>query len=305
MTYRIAFMGTPDFAVPALAALIGAGHEIACVYTQPPRPAGRGKKQRASPVAAFAVERGLDIRIPASLKSREEQDRFAALDLDVAVVAAYGLILPNAVLEAPRHGCVNIHASLLPRWRGAAPMQRAILAGDAETGITIMRVEEALDQGPILLRESMAAAAMNAGELHDALAAMGARMIVEALARMRAGELTETPQPGDGATYAHKIDKSETRLDWTLPAVVLERVVRAFAPAPGAWFDLGGERVKVLESELAQGGGAPGTVLDECLTVACGEGALRLATVQRAGKAPMDSQAFLRGHAAPAGTVLG
>ncbi len=305
MTYRIAFMGTPDFAAPALAALIEAGHEVACVYTQPPRPAGRGKKKRASPVQAFAARQGIEVRHPEGLREAAEQTAFAALDLDVAVVAAYGLILPRAVLEAPRQGCVNIHASLLPRWRGAAPMQRAILAGDAETGITIMRVEQALDCGPVLMRESMPIGSMNAGELHDALAVTGARMIVEALARMQAGTLTETPQPEDGATYAKKIDKSETRLDWTQPAVALERAVRAFAPAPGAWFDLGGERIKVLGCGVAQGGGAPGTVLDECLTVACGEGALRLATVQRAGKAPMDATAFLRGRAVPVGTVLG
>ena len=305
MTFRIAFMGTPDFAVPALAALIEAGHEIACVYTRPPRPAGRGKQQRVSPVAAFAARQGIEVRHPEGLREAAEQAAFAALDLDVAAVAAYGLILPNAVLEAPRQGCVNIHASLLPRWRGAAPMQRAILAGDAETGVTIMRVEQALDCGPILLRESMPIGSMNAGALHDALSAMGARMIVEALARMQAGELTETPQPDDGVTYADKIDKSETRLDWTRPAVALERAVRAFAPTPGAWFDLAGERIKVLQAEPAEGGGAPGTVLDDRLAVACGEGALRLATVQRAGKAPMDTQFFLRGHAVPAGTVLG
>ena len=305
MTFRIAFMGTPDFAVPALAALIEAGHEIACVYTRPPRPAGRGKQQRVSPVAAFAARQGIEVRHPEGLREAAEQAAFAALDLDVAAVAAYGLILPNAVLEAPRQGCVNIHASLLPRWRGAAPMQRAILAGDAETGVTIMRVEQALDCGPILLRESMPIGSMNAGALHDALSAMGARMIVEAMARMQAGELTETPQPDDGVTSAGKIDKSETRLDWTRPAVALERAVRAFAPTPGAWFDLAGERIKVLQAEPAEGGGAPGTVLDDRLAVACGEGALRLATVQRAGKAPMDTQFFLRGHAVPAGTVLG
>ncbi len=303
MTYRIAFMGTPDFAVPALAALIGAEREVACVYTQPPRPAGRGRKERVSPVAAFATRHGIEVRHPDSLRDEAEQDAFAALDLDVAVVAAYGLILPNAVLAAPRLGCVNIHASLLPRWRGAAPIQRAILAGDAETGVTIMRVEQALDCGPILLCESMPVGSMNAGALHDALAAMGARMIVEALARMQTGGLTGTPQPDEGVTYAHKIDKSETRLDWTRPAVVLERAVRAFAPA--AWFDLAGARVRVLAAEVVAGGGAPGAVLDDRLSVACGEGALRLTTVQRAGKAPMDASVFLRGHAVSAGTVLG
>lgn len=305
MTYRIAYMGTPDFAVPALAALLAAGHEVVCVYSQPPRPAGRGKRDRPSPVHDFAAARGIAVRYPVSLRDPAEQTAFAALDLDVAVVAAYGLILPKAVLVAPRHGCLNIHASLLPRWRGAAPVQRAILAGDAETGVTIMRMDEGLDTGPMLLAESVKVAPdTNAGQLHDALAELGARLIVEALARMEAGTLGETPQPEVGVTYAAKIDKAEARIDWTRPAAELDRVVRAFSPGPGAWFALDGERIKVLAVEISEGDGTPGAVLDDALTVACGEGALRLRTVQRAGKAPMEADAFLRGRAVPAGTML-
>ncbi|HEM46836.1 MAG TPA: methionyl-tRNA formyltransferase, partial [Alphaproteobacteria bacterium] len=240
-----------------------------------------------------------------SLREAAEQAAFAALDLDLAVVAAYGLILPKAVLQAPRHGCLNIHASLLPRWRGAAPIQRAILAGDSETGITIMQMDEGLDTGPILLSESVPIGPRtNAGELHDTLAALGARLIVEALVRLAAGSLRPTPQPDEGATYAAKIDRSEMRIDWMRSAGELDRVVRAFAPAPGAWFELDGERIKVLAAEIADGAGSPGTVLDGRLTVACGDGALRLRTVQRAGRAPMAAEAFLRGRAVPAGTEL-
>ena len=305
MTLRIAFMGTPDFAVAALAALIDAGHDIACVYTQPPRPAGRGKKDRPTPVHDFAAARGIAVRHPASLRGAAEQAAFRALDLDLAVVAAYGLILPKPVLEAPRHGCVNIHASLLPRWRGAAPIQRAILAGDTQTGVTIMQMDEGLDTGAMLLREAIPIApGMDAGGLHDALAMLGARMIVEAVAKIEAGALVATPQPAEGITYATKIDKAETRLDWTRPAAELARAVRGFAPAPGAWFDLQGERIKVLAAEAVTPGGAPGTVLDDTLTVACGTGALRLLTVQRAGKAPMSADAFLRGRPVPKGSVL-
>jgi methionyl-tRNA formyltransferase len=305
MTYRIAYMGTPDFSVGALAALIEAGHEVACVYTQPPRPAGRGKKDRPSPVHAFATERGIEVRHPASLRGADEQAGFAALDLDLAVVAAYGLILPKPILEAPRLGCLNIHASLLPRWRGAAPIQRAILAGDRTTGVTIMRMDEGLDTGPMLLRERVAIGpATNAGELHDELAAAGARMIVAALAGLGAGTLDETPQPDEGVAYAAKIDKAESRIDWTRPAIEIERQLRAFAPAPGAWFELDGERIRALAGAVTDNRAAPGTVLDDMLTVACGEGALRLVTVQRAGKAAMEAAAFLRGRAIPAGTKL-
>ena len=305
MTYRIAYMGTPDFSVAALAALIEAGHQVACVYTRPPRPAGRGKRDRPSPVHAFAAGRGIGVRHPESLRGEAEQAAFAALELDVAVVAAYGLILPKAMLEAPRHGCLNIHASLLPRWRGAAPIQRAILAGDPVSGVTIMRMDEGLDTGPILLRTSTAIGpATNAGKLHDALAATGALMIVDALARLESGRLDETPQPNQGVTYAAKIDKAETRIDWARPAAGIERQLRAFAPGPGAWFELDGERIRALAGTVTNGSGKPGTLLDDALTVACGEGAIRLDLVQRAGKGAMQAAAFLRGRAVPAGTML-
>ncbi len=305
MTFRIAFMGTPEFAVPALAALVEAGHEIACVYTQPPRPAGRGKRARISVVHAFAALNDLPVRHPQSLRDEAEQAEFAALDLDLAVVVAYGLILPEPVLAAPRHGCFNIHASLLPRWRGAAPIQRAILAGDAETGVTIMRMDEGLDTGPMLLQERIRIGRdTDAGELHDALATLGARLIVEALDRLEAGALTETKQPEHGVTYAAKIDKAETRIDWSRPAAELERQVDAFSPYPGAWFELDGERVRVLSAEARAGDGLPGTVLDSRLTVACGEGALRILGLQLAGKTAMAAESFLRGRSVPRGTVL-
>ena len=305
MTYRIAFMGTPEFALPALSALIEAGHEVACVYTQPPRAAGRGKMARATPVHAFAHMAGLEVRHPESLRDPNEQAAFAALKLDIAVVAAYGLILPKPILAAPRHGCLNIHASLLPRWRGAAPIQRAILAGDAESGVTIMQMDAGLDTGPMLLQERVPITPdTDAGELHDMLAALGAQMIVEALDRLRAGSLTETPQPADGVTYAAKIDKAETRLDWTRPAAELVRRINAFSPAPGAWFELDGERIRVLSAEAKAGEGEAGTVLDERLTVACGDGALRILGLQLAGKTAMAAESFLRGHAVPRGTVL-
>ncbi len=305
MTYRIAYMGTPDFSVGALAALIEAGHEVACVYTQPPRPAGRGKKDRPSPVHEFAAERGIEVRHPELLRDEVEQAAFAALGLDAVVVAAYGLILPKPILEAPRQGCLNIHASLLPRWRGAAPIQRAILAGDRISGVTIMRMDEGLDTGPMLLKESVAIGPKtDAGRLHDEVAAMGARMIVEALAKLQAGKLEETRQPDEGVTYAAKIDKAETRIDWARPAAEIERQLRAFAPAPGAWFELEEERIRALAGTVTGDRGAPGTVLDDTLTVACGEGAIRLEVVQRGGKGAMEAAAFLRGRPVPAGTKL-
>ena len=305
MTLRIVFMGTPDFAVAGLQALIAAGHEIICIYTQPPRRAGRGRNRRQSRIHTFAIQNGLEVRTPTALKSKEEQESFRALDADVAVIAAYGLILPKPVLEAPRYGCVNIHASVLPRWRGAAPIQRAILAGDRQTGVTIMRMDEGLDTGPALLSKVVEIGPRtNAGELHDRLAALGAELIVEALARIEAGTLAGDAQGQAGATYAAKIDKAETRIDWTLAADELERTVRAFAPSPGAWFELDGERIRLLAAEVTDGDGAPGAVLDDRLTVACGAGALRLTRLQRAGKAALDSDAFLRGHPVAAGVVL-
>jgi methionyl-tRNA formyltransferase len=303
---RLVFMGTPPFAAAALEAIDAAGHEIACVYSQPPRPAGRGQNETPSAVHALAAARGWPVRTPARLREPADQAAFAALQADVAVVAAYGLILPRPVLEAPRLGCINIHASLLPRWRGAAPIQRAILAGDAESGITLMRMDEGLDTGPMLLREAMAIAPrMTAGELHDALAALGARLIVEALARLARGGLDETPQPEAGVTYAAKIAKGEARLDWSRPARELERAVRAFNPVPGAFFEFAGERVKVLAATVEPGSGAPGTTLDARLAIASGDGVLRPVLLQRAGRGAMDADAFLRGRAVPAGTRLG
>ncbi|MFW8595773.1 methionyl-tRNA formyltransferase [Cribrihabitans neustonicus] len=300
---RIIFMGTPDFSVPVLDALVEAGHEIAAVYCQPPRPAGRGKKDRPTAVHARAAALGLEVRHPVSLKGAAEQEAFAELGADVAVVVAYGLILPQAVLDAPRHGCLNIHASLLPRWRGAAPIHRAIMAGDAETGVCIMQMEAGLDTGPVLLR---AATAIGAEEttagLHDRLSEMGARLIVEALARLP--ELTPEAQPEAGVTYAEKIGKAEARVDWGRPAAEVDRQIRGLSPFPGAWCEIGGQRVKLLASRLAEGRGAPGEVLDDALTVACGSGAVVLLRLQRSGKSAQDREVFLRGFPVEKGSRL-
>lgn len=304
---RLAFMGTPDFAASSLRALIDAGHEVACVYSQPPRPAGRGHQVQRSPVHVLAEERGIPVRTPKSLRNAEAQAEFAALDLDCAVVAAYGLILPQPILDAPRMGCLNIHASLLPRWRGAAPIQRSILAGDAETGVTIMQMDAGLDTGAMLLKGTVPITAeTTAGSLHDALADMGAGLIVQALDGLAEGRLTAEPQPAEGVTYAAKLSRDDGRLDWSQPADFIERQVRALNPWPGVWFDLGSERIKVLKAELAEGtpGAAPGTLLDADLTVACAEGAVRLARVQRPGKAAVEGPAFLRGFNAAVGSVL-
>lgn len=299
---RIIFMGTPDFAVPTLVALAEAGHEIVAVYTQPPRPAGRGKKLQPSPVQLAAEARGFAVRYPVSLKGADEQADFAALNADVAVVAAYGLILPQPVLDAPRLGCLNVHGSLLPRWRGAAPVQRSILAGDAETGVTIMQMERGLDTGPMLAKVATPVDGKTAGELTGELADLGAKLMVEVLA-----DLPSYPplvQPDEGVTYAHKIDKAESRLDFARDAVDVERQVRAFAPAPGAFFELEGERYRVLATEVVSGSGAPGVTLDDALTIACGAGAIRPVLVQRAGRPAMETAALLRGRAIAAGTVL-
>ncbi|MPY70353.1 MAG: methionyl-tRNA formyltransferase [Alphaproteobacteria bacterium] len=304
---RLVFMGTADIAAPALKALVAAGHGIACVYTQPPRPAGRGQRERRTAIHDAADALGLAVRHPKSLKDAEAQKAFAALGADAAVVMAYGLILPGAVLDAPRFGCINIHASLLPRWRGAAPIQRAILAGDAATGVTIMQMDEGLDTGAMLLRDAVPIGPdTTAGALHDALAALGARLIVEALDGLAAGTLTPTPQPAEGATYARKLDRDEARLDWREDAAALERRVRGFDPWPGAWFAHDGARIRVAAAAVAPArpGAAPGTVLDDAPTVACGDGALRLLRLQRPGRAAMDAAAFLRGYALPPGTVL-
>ena len=299
---RIIFMGTPDFAVPALAALHDAGHEVVCVYTQPPRPAGRGKKLSPSPVQIAAERLGLPVRCPLSLRNAEAQAEFAALQADVAVVAAYGLILPQAVLNAPVHGCLNIHASLLPRWRGAAPIHRAVMAGDAETGVTIMQMEAGLDTGPMLHKVTVPVGRKTTGELFVELGDCGAAAMVAVLADLAA--FPQEVQDDAAAIYAPKIDKAEGRIDWTADADVIERLVRGLAPFPGAWFELEGERVKLLLAEVAEGAGAPGTVLDDDFTIACGSGALRPLMLQRAGKPAMSRAEFLRGRAVAAGTVL-
>ncbi len=298
---RVIFMGTPDFAVPALVAIAGAGHVIAAVYCQPPRPAGRGQKARNCPVQEVAVARGWPVATPGNFKDPAVQAAFAAFDADVAVVAAYGLILPARVLSAPHHGCLNIHASLLPRWRGAAPIQRALLSGDDRTGITIMQMAAGLDSGPLLAQDAIPIAADDtAGSLHDALAAMGARMIVQSLAALAGGHPPAArPQDESLVTYAAKLDKAEARIDWGAEAAAVSRQIRAFAPWPGAWFDLEGERIKTLmaqEVALDRGGpGTPGLILDDRLTVACGSGAVRLTRLQRAGKGALSAEDFLRG----------
>jgi methionyl-tRNA formyltransferase len=302
---RLVFMGSPDFSVPALAALIAAGHEVICVYAQPPRPAGRGHKERPCPVHAYAEAEGIPVRTPATLKDEAVQAEFAALDVDAAVVAAYGLILPQAVLNAPRLGCINIHASLLPRWRGAAPIQRAIEAGDDRTGICIMAMEAGLDTGAVYLRREVPiTGATTASDLHDRLAAMGGELIVEALAGIAAGELTPKPQAEEGVTYAHKLERGDGRIDWSRPAAEIERKVRALNPWPGVWCEQAGERLKVLAAEAVDGGGAPGTVIAEPLVVACGEGALCITRAQRSGKGAMDAADLVRGHPVPLGEVL-
>ena len=296
-------MGTPDFSVPVLDALVDAGHEIAAVYSQPPRPAGRGKKDRPSPVQARAEALGLAVRHPVSLKSAEEQAAFAALGAEVAVVVAYGLILPQAILDAPAQGCLNIHASLLPRWRGAAPIHRAIMAGDERTGVCIMQMEAGLDTGPVLLRREVEiGVSETTAELHDRLSALGAEAIVEALSRLDA--LEPEPQPEEGVTYAAKIDKAEARIDWTRPAVEIDRLIRGLSPFPGAWFTHEGMRIKALGSSLAEGAGRPGEVLADGLRIACGSGAVELTRLQRAGKAAQDALSFQSGARIPPGTVL-
>ncbi|WP_299208194.1 methionyl-tRNA formyltransferase [uncultured Tateyamaria sp.] len=300
---RVIFMGTPDFSVSALDALHAAGHEIACVYTQPPRPAGRGKKDRPSPVQARAEALELEVRHPVSLRDAEAQADFAALNADIAVVVAYGLILPQPVLDAPTHGCLNIHASLLPRWRGAAPIHRAIMAGDAETGVCIMQMEAGLDTGPVLMREAtLIGATETTAQLHDRLAGLGADLIVRTLDQLPM--LTAEPQAEDGVTYAAKIDKAEAAIDWTHDAAKVDRKIRGLSPFPGAWFEYDGTRIKVLGSEPAEGTGVAGAVLDNGLTIACGQGAVRLIRLQRAGKGAQDAEMFLRGMPLPKGTQL-
>src|SRR5215210_6943456 len=305
---KLAFLGTSAFAVPALKALVEAGHDVVAVYTRAPKPAGRGQQERRTPVHELALSLGLAVRTPKGLRSEEEAAAFKALDLDAAVVVSYGHILPKAFLEAPVLGCINIHGSLLPRWRGAAPIHRAILAGDAETGVTIMRMDEGLDTGPMLLAESTPISAADTAEsVHDRLAELGGRLIVSTLDALVGKTIEPVPQPDDGVTYAHKLGKEEGALDWRRPAAELERKVRAFHPWPGTWFDVEGERIKVLEAALALAAGAPGTVSvgrDGFPIVACGVGGLKLLKLQRAGKSAQAADAFLRGFALAAGTVL-
>ncbi|MXQ08382.1 methionyl-tRNA formyltransferase [Alphaproteobacteria bacterium GH1-50] len=294
---KVVFMGTPDFSVPALRALREAGHEIVAAYTQPPRPAGRGKKDRPTPIHAAAEALGIEVRHPKTLRTDEAQADFAALGADVAVVVAYGLILPQAILDAPRHGCLNIHASLLPRWRGAAPIHRAVLAGDAETGVAIMQMETGLDTGPVLLEEATPIGPEDTtGDLHDRLSAIGARLIAEALARL--DSLTAIPQSEDGVTYAEKIDKAEARIDWSRSAAEVDRQIRGLSPFPGAWCLAGDERLKLLRSRLTDGSGAPGTHLGG-FRIACGDGAVQVTLAQRQGKAPMPAEDLLKGFQLP------
>ncbi len=294
---KIVFMGSPDFSVPVLDALVAAGHEVVCVYCQPPRPAGRGKKDRPTPVQARAEALGLPVRHPKSLKGAEEQAKFAALGAEIAVVVAYGLILPRAVLDAPARGCLNIHASLLPRWRGAAPIHRAIMAADAETGVCIMQMEAGLDTGPVLMRRALEIGAEETtGDLHDRLSALGAETIVEALGAL--DDLTPEVQPEDGVTYAEKIDKAEARVDWSRPAAEVDRLIRGLSPFPGAWCEMDGVRVKLLGSRLVAGSGEPGAVIGP-LTIACGEGAVEITRAQKPGGRGMDAGEFLRGFQMP------
>jgi methionyl-tRNA formyltransferase len=294
-------MGSPDFAVPSLNALVEAGHEIVAAYCQPPRPAGRGKAPRKTAVHEHAEELGIEVRIPKSLRNADEQAAFTALEADLAVVAAYGLILPKEILEAPRLGCVNVHASLLPHWRGAAPIQRAILAGDEISGITLMQMDEGLDTGPMLARQTLDIRGKTAGQVTDEMANLGARLLIEWLNTPTPAQ----PQPIAGASYAKKIDKAEARIDWTQPAEQIERQVRAFNPVPGAWFEAAGERIKLLEAAVgSDASGKAGEVLDDCLTVACGHGYIRPLKVQRAGKSAMTPGELLRGFPIPEGTQL-
>ncbi|ARS26010.1 methionyl-tRNA formyltransferase [Sphingomonas sp. KC8] len=299
---RIAFMGTPDFAVPTLDALVAAGHEIVVAYCQPPRPAGRGKALAPSPVHKRAEALGIMVRHPVSLKDADEQAAFAALDIDVAIVAAYGLILPIPVLAAPRLGCLNVHASLLPRWRGAAPIHRAILAGDERTGVTIMQMERGLDTGPMLATVECLVESKTGGELTTELSNSGAALMVRVLENLPA--FPPTVQPDEGVTYAAKIDKAEARIDFTRDAIDIERQIRAFNPAPGAFFEHKGERIRILAAEITDATGPAGTAIDDALLIACGEGAIRATTVQRAGRGVMTASELLRGFAIPAGTAI-
>jgi methionyl-tRNA formyltransferase len=303
MSLRLAFMGTPEFSVPLLAEL-SASHDIAAVYSQPARPKGRGLAEEPSPVAQFAAAHNLAVRTPATLKTVEAQEEFAALRLDAAVVAAYGLILPKPILDAPRLGCFNLHASHLPRWRGAAPIQRAIMAGDEETAVCVMRMEEGLDTGPVLMAERVRIGRRTSGELQSELARLGASLMARALGALERGSIAERKQDESGATYAKKILKEEARIDWTKSAPEIDCLIRALSPAPGAWAEANGERLKILFAEPEDGAGAPGEILDGRLTIACGSGALRLVRLQRAGRGVMSATELLRGFSLPKGSRL-
>jgi methionyl-tRNA formyltransferase len=304
MSLRLAFMGTPDFAVPTLAELIAQGHDIAAVYSQPPRPAGRGMALEPGPVHAFAGSAGLPVRTPLSLKGEDEQAAFAALELDAAIVVAYGLLLPKAVLEAPMLGCFNLHGSLLPRWRGAAPIQRAVMAGDAETGVMVMRMDEGLDTGAVLTAERTRIGRKTSGELTSELSRLGANLMLRTLGALERGGVAPQAQPQEGVTYAKKILKEEARIDWRQPAHAVDCHIRGLSPFPGAWTQVHGERLKILYAEPVSGSGKAGILLDDALTVACGDGALRLIKVQRAGKSVMTAAELLKGFALAAGTQL-
>lgn len=310
MPLKLVFMGTPEFSVPCLDAVVAAGHDIVAVYSQPPRPAGRGMADRKSPVHARAEALGLPVLTPKNLKGADEQAAFAAHGSDAAIVVAYGLLLPRAVLDAPKHGCFNVHASALPRWRGAAPIHRAIMAGDFETAVMVMKMEEGLDTGPIVATERISIGPMmTTGDLHDVLAAAGAKLIVGAMADLAAGHIVAVPQASEGIVYASKIDKGEARIDFGRTAEQVHNHIRGLSPSPGAWFEAAGptgaiERIKVLRSEPVIGEGSPGTVLDDNLTIACATGAVRLIDVQRAGKRPMQAVEFLRGFPLAAGTTV-
>jgi methionyl-tRNA formyltransferase len=306
MSLRVVFMGTPDFAVPTLSEIVGQGHEVVAVYTRAPAAAGRGMELKPSPVHKMAERFGLPVFTPKTLRTDDAADIFRSHEADVAVVVAYGMLLPKPILDAPELGCLNLHASLLPRWRGAAPIQRAIMAGDAETGVAVMRMEEGLDTGPVAMVERVAITPeMNAGELHDKLMSLGADLMVRALAALSRGGLNFTPQPEQGVTYAHKLKNDDSRIDWAKPARAIHDHIRGLSPFPGAFFTAdfgkGEERVKVLRARIDEGSGAPGTLLNPGGIVACGDGALRLLQVQRAGKAPMNADDFLRGVRVEAG----
>ncbi|KAA5602974.1 methionyl-tRNA formyltransferase [Blastochloris sulfoviridis] len=306
MPLNIVFMGTPDFSVPTLAEIVGHGHTVKAVYTRAPAPAGRGMALTKSPVHQLADRFAIPVLHPKTLRTEEAQEAFRAHGADVAVVVAYGLILPKPVLEAPVYGCLNLHGSLLPRWRGAAPIQRAVMAGDAETGVMVMKMDEGLDTGPVAMAERFAIKADDtAGDVHDRMMALGADLMVRALSALERGGLAFTPQAEEGVTYARKIEKTETRIDWSRQASEVHNHIRGLSPFPGAWFELDGVRVKVLRSTLVEGSGTPGTALDDRLAIACGAGAVRLIELQRAGKAPMAADAFLRGTPVAAGSTAG